>query len=55
MTDVPDPEPQPPPAPEPWECCQSGCQPCVYDLYWEACARFEAELAAWQLRCGKKS
>ena len=45
-----DPKPQPPQAPEPWECCQSGCDPCVYDLYWKALERYEAELSAWQAR-----
>ena len=45
-----DPEPQPPVAPEPWECCQSGCDPCVYDLYWQAMERFERALHDWKLR-----
>ena len=31
-------------------CCDSGCSPCVYDLYWEAQARYEVALAEWNLR-----
>jgi hypothetical protein len=45
-----DPMPQPPREPESQECCQSGCDPCVYDRYWEAFARFEDELAKWEAR-----
>ncbi|MGZ5117526.1 MAG: oxidoreductase-like domain-containing protein [Burkholderiales bacterium] len=54
MSDTPpaagDPEPQPPREPEPWECCRSGCDPCVYDAYWDAVARYEAALEAWKVR-----
>ena len=42
--------PQPPRAPEPGECCHSGCEPCVYDLYWEAVDRYEDALRAWETR-----
>jgi len=45
-----DPKPEKPPAPEPWECCQSGCEPCVYDRYWEALTNYEAALQAWESR-----
>jgi hypothetical protein len=45
-----DTEPQKPREPEPWECCQSGCDPCVYDRYWEALDRYEQALRDWQLR-----
>ncbi len=41
-------EPEPPRQPEPWECCQSGCDPCVYDRYWEDLARYERALEAWR-------
>lgn len=47
---VDEPAPLPPPEPEPGACCQSGCEPCVYDLYWEAVDRYEQALAAWQER-----
>jgi hypothetical protein len=39
--------PQPPRAPEPGECCQSGCERCVYDTYWDAFAEYEDALKAW--------
>lgn len=45
--DVP---PQPPREPEAWECCQNGCDPCVYDRYWEAVTCYEQKLAEWQAR-----
>jgi hypothetical protein len=45
-----DPEPQPPREPEQWECCRSGCQPCIYDLYWEALERYKIALEAWRER-----
>lgn len=50
-----DPEPVPPREPEAIECCGSGCSPCVYDVYWEAVAKFEVDLEAWQVRNGKKA
>ena len=27
------------------ECCGSGCEPCVYDYYYEALAKWEAATA----------
>ena len=45
-----DPPPQPPREPDPLECCRSGCEPCIYDLYWEAYDRYEAALEAWEKR-----
>jgi hypothetical protein len=50
MTPEIDEMPKPPEAPEEWECCQSGCIPCVYDRYWEAVERYEQALAEWQSR-----
>jgi hypothetical protein len=49
-TEASDLPPEPPRAPEPGECCQSGCEPCVYDLYWSAVERYEAALEAWKKR-----
>ena len=42
--------PTPPRKPEPNECCESGCDSCVFDRYAEACERYEQALAAWQAR-----
>jgi hypothetical protein len=50
---VTDPQPVPPREPEAIECCGSGCSPCVYDVYWENVARYEAELETWQARHGE--
>lgn len=48
-----EPRPQPPREPEAWECCQNGCDPCVFDRYWEALARYEQALALWEQRRGR--
>jgi len=45
-----DPRPVMPPAPEAGACCQSGCDPCVYDRYWDEMDRYEQALAAWKSR-----
>lgn len=45
-----DPPPQRPREPDPCECCQSGCDPCVYDRYWEAMERYEQALRDWEAR-----
>lgn len=42
------PRPEPPVAPELEDCCRSGCMPCVFDLYEDALARYEAALGAWE-------
>jgi hypothetical protein len=46
----PFPQPVPPAEPEPWECCGSGCEPCVYDRYWQQLERYEEALERWR-RC----
>ncbi len=48
--DPEDPRPVMPPEPEASACCQSGCDPCVYDHYWDAMNRYERALAEWELR-----
>jgi hypothetical protein len=45
-----DPPPVAPEAPLPSDCCDSGCDPCVHDLYTEALTRYRLLLAAWRAR-----
>jgi len=45
-----DPAPIAPIRPDDGDCCQSGCQRCVFDLYDDAVERYRAELAAWEAR-----
>lgn len=45
-----DPRPQPPEAPLPSDCCDSGCDPCVYDLYNDELALYRQRLAQWLAR-----
>jgi hypothetical protein len=45
-----DPQPLPPVQPDLDDCCHSGCQPCVFDLYDEALERYRIALAQWQER-----
>jgi hypothetical protein len=45
-----DPQPVPPVQPELEDCCHSGCNPCVFDLYDEALERYQSALAEWQAR-----
>ncbi|WP_061174741.1 oxidoreductase-like domain-containing protein [Caballeronia pedi] len=45
-----DPRPTPPERPLPEDCCQSGCDPCVFDLYQEALEGYRTALRAWEAR-----
>ena len=45
-----DPRPTPPERPSHEQCCGRGCDPCIYDYYEEALARYEIALREWQLR-----
>lgn len=47
---VPDPPPVKPEKPFASDCCEGGCDRCVFDLYAEALAQYETELAAWRAR-----
>jgi hypothetical protein len=38
--------PRPPDKPEPWECCNRGCCPCIFDYYDDALERWEARVRA---------
>lgn len=46
----PDPPPTRPEKPLPSDCCEGGCDRCVFDLYAEEMQRYERELAAWRAR-----
>ncbi|HEV2007694.1 MAG TPA: oxidoreductase-like domain-containing protein [Burkholderiales bacterium] len=50
MPEDPDPRPVAPPKPQAGECCESGCDPCVYDRYWDALERYERALADRETR-----
>lgn len=50
LMDDSDPRPQPPEKPLACDCCDGGCDPCVYDVYADELAAYEKELAAWQAR-----
>ena len=45
-----DAKPEPPEAPLPSDCCDSGCQVCVFDSYSEELEAYRLSLAAWRLR-----
>ncbi len=49
-TVVDDPPPRKPEPPLPSECCESGCDPCVYDTYAEELDWYRKALAAWRER-----
>lgn len=51
-TPAPDEDPRPlqPEAPLPSDCCDSGCEVCVYDLYAEQMQLYRERLAAWRQR-----
>ncbi|MDR6490475.1 oxidoreductase-like domain-containing protein [Paraburkholderia sp. DD10] len=50
-----DPPPVPPVRPDLDDCCHSGCNPCVFDLYDEALERYQAALAEWQARQARQA
>jgi hypothetical protein len=45
-----DQRPVPPVCPDDNECCRSGCDPCIFDLYAEEMERYRAALHAWDER-----
>jgi hypothetical protein len=45
-----DPRPLPPERPGDDECCRSGCDPCVFDLYQEELEQYRARLKEWEAR-----
>jgi hypothetical protein len=36
--------------PDPDDCCNGGCERCVFDLYEEALDRYRDKLTAWEAR-----
>ncbi|MGH1536876.1 MAG: oxidoreductase-like domain-containing protein [Gammaproteobacteria bacterium] len=40
--------PPKPTPPDPYECCERGCDPCIYDYYAKALARWEKRVEAIQ-------
>lgn len=45
-----DPPPVPPEKPLPMDCCESGCDRCVFDIHAEEQAAYEAAMTAWRQR-----
>jgi hypothetical protein len=45
-----DPQPTPPTEPALEDCCQSGCDPCIFDIYQDALERYRVALQEWQAR-----
>ena len=45
-----DPRPVPPERPNPGDCCNSSCNPCIFDLYADALDRYQKELQDWEER-----
>ena len=45
-----DPRPQPPEQPGDDECCRSGCDPCIFDLYQQELQQYRESLAQWEVR-----
>jgi len=45
-----DPRPIAPEKPLPCDCCESGCDRCVFEIYAEEMAGYEQRLAAWRER-----
>lgn len=48
------PPPVPPEPPIQGECCERGCEFCVWVVYHEAQQRYEAAYADWQRKTGSK-
>ncbi|MDX1496181.1 MAG: oxidoreductase-like domain-containing protein [Salinisphaeraceae bacterium] len=44
---MPDPRPQPPEKPLATDCCETGCDVCVFDAYIDALRAYERALANW--------
>lgn len=45
-----DPAPTPPVRPDLDDCCASGCNPCIFDLYEEEMSRYRSQLQRWEAK-----
>ena len=45
-----DPRPEPPEQPDDSECCRSGCDPCIFDLYQQELEAYRLKLKEWEAR-----
>ncbi|MGQ0798595.1 MAG: oxidoreductase-like domain-containing protein [Pseudomarimonas sp.] len=45
-----DPRPIPPEKPLPSDCCESGCDRCVFEIHADELLRYQRDFAAWQSR-----
>jgi len=52
--DAADPPPRPPQKPLASDCCDGGCDRCVYDIYSDELAAYALELHAWQARQARR-
>ncbi len=50
-----DARPQPPEKPLPGDCCDTGCEVCVFDAYSDALIEYQNALDAWNKRHPEKS
>lgn len=48
--DTSDPRPVPPEKPLAGDCCESGCDRCVFDIYAEELEHYESRLECWKAR-----
>lgn len=46
----PDPRPLPPERPLPGDCCDGGCDRCVYDIYADEVDDYKQRLTRWRER-----
>ena len=47
---IPDPRPTPPEQLDDSECCRSGCDPCIFDLYQGEVEVYRKKLKEWEAR-----
>jgi len=50
MQHTPTTPPQPPEKPLPGDCCDGGCDRCVFDIYADELAHYQSQMAEWQAK-----